>query len=79
MWVLPRQATDGSESSCSHALRKRGNAMLRGFVRDNRGDGRNHGMVPIIRYDSSLYYAFAIIRSKQIQNRPKFPIKMDLF
>eukprot|EP01045_Picozoa_sp_COSAG04_P003830 COSAG04_NODE_160_length_22034_cov_4.774151_9_plen_145_part_00 len=25
------------------------------------------------------YYAFPIIRSKQTQNRPKFPIKMDLF
>ena len=25
------------------------------------------------------YDAFPIIRSKQIQNRPKFPIKMDLF
>ena len=25
------------------------------------------------------YYAFPIIRSKQIQNRPEFPIKIDLF
>ena len=28
---------------------------------------------------SYIYYAFPIIRSKQIQNSPKFPIKMDLF
>ena len=34
-----------------------------------------------ILYIHSLYtyYAFPIIRSKQIQNRPRFPIKMDLF
>ena len=25
------------------------------------------------------YYAFPIIRSKQIQNRPKFPMKINLF
>ena len=36
-------------------MRKRGNATLRGCVRVNRGDGRNHGMVPIIRCESSLY------------------------
>ena len=31
------------------------------------------------RTDQVRYYAFPIIRSKQIQNGPKFPMKMDLF